>query len=449
MTGGIVAPDRRCWCNNERLLPFGGNYLSCAVCGTLVSQVGLTPEQTQVRDDEADYYGKQYWLTHQGQDFGLPDIYSRARQDLPERCLHWLRTLLDYKLPPGQVLELGSAHGAFVALMNWAGYQALGLELSPWVADFAKKTFGIPMLVGAIEEQQLAEESFDVIVLNDLLEHLPHPETTLSRCAALLKRDGFLLMQTPEYPDNKTYEEMVANRQLFLEYIHSEPVAREHVYLYSRRAVRRLLERAGMSECLFEPPIFAYDMFVVAGKQPLARNSKEQIDRSLAATPAGRLVQALFDVSRREAGQLASLHLELEKSLAAIESLTTSCTHERHQVEALTGELQGVLQRESHQVYGLRAEIERICARESVQVARLQTEIERLQQGITESAARLETAQQAYYELEAQLEATRDKLAQFQDVGTIGLKLGQRLHRMSVRHPRISSVLRNIARAAG
>ncbi|NEO94351.1 MAG: class I SAM-dependent methyltransferase, partial [Moorea sp. SIO3G5] len=120
-----------CWCGNTELTEFSPDYFVCYQCGTLVSKTGLRTEQIRVQDDNHDFYGKEYWLSHQTEHYGFPDIRQRARQDLPERCLHWLRTLMAYKLPPAKVLELGCAHGGFVAMMGWAGFEAMGLELSP------------------------------------------------------------------------------------------------------------------------------------------------------------------------------------------------------------------------------------------------------------------------------------------------------------------------------
>src|SRR5262249_43241030 len=137
------------------------NYSACPECGTLVSRVGLTPEQVQVRDDAHDYYGKEYWLSHQTDGLGLPAIHERARQDLPARCVYWLKTFLSYRCPPGKVLELGCAYGGFVALLRWAGFDAAGLEVSPWVAEFARSAFDVPVLLGPVEEQPLAEGSYD------------------------------------------------------------------------------------------------------------------------------------------------------------------------------------------------------------------------------------------------------------------------------------------------
>ncbi|MGQ9532551.1 MAG: class I SAM-dependent methyltransferase, partial [Desulfotomaculales bacterium] len=118
----------------------------------------------------------------------------RARTDLPERCLYWLRTLLKYKLPPGRVLELGCGHGGFVALLRWAGFEAIGLELSPWVVGFARQTFGIPTLLGPVENQVIEPSSLEAIVLMDVLEHLPNPLSTLRHCLELLKQDGIFVI---------------------------------------------------------------------------------------------------------------------------------------------------------------------------------------------------------------------------------------------------------------
>ena len=78
-----------------------------------------------------DFYGSHYWYEHQVNELGLPDITVRSRSDLPERCVCWLRAVMKYHLPPAHVLELGSSHGGFVAMLRVAGYEAMGLETQP------------------------------------------------------------------------------------------------------------------------------------------------------------------------------------------------------------------------------------------------------------------------------------------------------------------------------
>jgi glycosyltransferase involved in cell wall biosynthesis/2-polyprenyl-3-methyl-5-hydroxy-6-metoxy-1,4-benzoquinol methylase len=295
------AAARTCWCGNAALDPFSSDYAYCARCGTLVSRADVPDATLAVKDDQADFYGRQYWLNHQREDLKTPDIFDRAHRDLQERCLYWLRALLRYRTPPGSVLELGAAHGAFVALLRWAGFDATGLEVSPWVVEFARTIFDVPMKLGPIEDQDIPAGSLDVIVLNDVLEHLPHPAETMAHCARLLKPDGLFVIQTPQYPERRTREELLATQNRFVEMMDGMSI--EHRYLFSERSARQLFGMLGFTHLELLPPLFPYDMFFVAGRQPLVAVDDEEIRVRLEQMPSGRLVIALLDLeaARRQA----------------------------------------------------------------------------------------------------------------------------------------------------
>ena len=316
----VTLQTRACWCGNLVLSDFSEGYNACAECGTLVSRWGLRPEETEVRDDERDFYGKTYWLSHQRDELGFPDIYERARLDLPERCVRWLRTLLNYRLPPARTLELGSGHGGFVALMRAAGFEATGQELSPWVVEFARTAFGIPVLLGPVEAQSLPERSLDIIVLNDVLEHLVAPVKTLRRCVLLLGTDGFVHAQTPCYPEGQSYRQLVEANHPFLAMLQE----REHLYLFSRRAVRRLFANSGLPTVRFEPALFPYDMVVLASRQELILTDPQRRDDVLLASPAARVVRAMLDLDDRASHlgrRLDEIEADRTERIAMIEHL--------------------------------------------------------------------------------------------------------------------------------
>jgi len=277
------------------LISFNPDYRICTACGTLVSQSGLSVEQLQVGNDETDFYGKQYWLEHQNNDLGLPDIHARARNDLTERNLHWLKTLLKYRLPPAKVLELGCSHGSFVALLRQAGYDAVGVEMSPWVVEFGQKTFGVPISVGPVEALALTSGSLDVIALMDVLEHLPDPVATMAHCLQLLKPDGILLIQTPQFKEEMDYAALVDTNAPFLKMM----IPDEHLYLFSERSVAGLFEQLGAEHIQFEPAIFGhYDMFFLVSRSPIVPLPAEKTESAF-STPQGRFVQALLDMDQR------------------------------------------------------------------------------------------------------------------------------------------------------
>jgi len=309
-----ASPSRVCWCGHPTLAAYSADYHVCQACGTLVSRAPLPPEAFTVQNDSGELYSKDYWHERQTEHHGLPDITRRARLDLPERCTHWLSHLLARRLPPARVLELGCAHGGYVALLGWAGFHATGTEMSPWVVEFSRQTFGINALAGPIEAQPFTPGSFDVIVLNDVLEHLPTPTATLAHCASLLAPNGFFVIQTPEYKEHLTHSDLVANQDIFLR--HMDGNNDEHLYLYSRRSSAEFFKRLGFPIVEFSNPVYSYDLYFTASRAPLEKYSEEKIAAALASQPTGRLVQALLDKAAESTDRGWAIQ-RLESALAA------------------------------------------------------------------------------------------------------------------------------------
>jgi len=313
---------RACWCGHDTLEPFTDGYRVCRQCETLVSTFEHPTDVSRVTADESDLYGRNYWFGHMENDLGFTNIYERANTDLADRCLFWLETLLKYKTPPGRTLELGCAHGGFVAMLQWAGFTATGLELSPAISQIARDLFGVEALAGAIDEQRIAPGTCDVIVMMDVLEHLPDPVGTMRHCVELLKPDGMLLIQTPCFPEGASMPSLQAEHSRFGEVLQPQ----EHLYLFSRRSVGQLFAELDCGHVTFEPALFAhYDMFLAVSRVPLAAIRASERIRSLAATPTGRLVAASLGLSERlraEQQRYAQADDDRVKRLAAIETLT-------------------------------------------------------------------------------------------------------------------------------
>lgn len=286
----------RCWCGNDSLNHFSDGYRHCDACQTLVSVHAADPSDPRVRDDSTHYYGRDYWFSHQTADLNLPDIIARSRTDLSERCIHWLRSLLQYKLPPANVLEIGCAHGGFVAMLRQAGFDAIGLELSPAIVEFAQTTFGVPVLTGPIEDQSISPASLDAVVMMDVMEHLPQPAETLRRCLDLLKPDGVLLVQTPGYPEHKTLAELQSTGHKFPQML--DP--KEHLFLFSPTSATKLFRQLNAPFIEFIPAIFGfYDMSFVVSRNPLHQTTEAQRTASLRATSAAQFIQAILDLDQR------------------------------------------------------------------------------------------------------------------------------------------------------
>lgn len=275
---------RQCWCGTGGFEPYNDGYMLCPACGTLVS-----------REERAEGYGRDYWFGHQEADLGQPTIEDRARLDLPERCVYWLQHFLKACLPPGDVLELGCAHGGFTALLGKAGFSARGLELDASIAGIGGDIFGVTVLSGPLEEQDIAPGSLAAVVLMDVLEHLPDPVGLLRRIMTLLAPDGIVFVQTPCFPADMTHGRLVAEGHPFARML----LPAEHLYLYSEKAVRELFAFAGLDRFRFARPLFPYDMLFVAGREDIANHGRAEVEKALCATPDGRMVLAMLDMATR------------------------------------------------------------------------------------------------------------------------------------------------------
>lgn len=379
-------PD--CWCELSDLIPFTEEYFRCQHCDTLISQT--QPESP------AAFYGPDYWTSRQTEILGHPDIYQRAREDLSSRVIYWLKTLLNYKKPPGATLEIGSGHGGFSALLQWAGFQVIGLEPHAWVSQFAQSTFNIPTLTGPLTEQLLEPDSFDVIILLDVLEHLPNPVETLQSCRKFLKSDGILLIQTPCVPSKTAVTDLERDQNPILKML----LPLEHLYLYSQGGLQKLLTETGFPSTTFEAALFPYDMFLVATATQLKQPVNTGPAKTLLKTPNGRFVLALLDLYQKwqvnESSKNSWLK-QIDLLTAKIQEVEADRAARLIQVQTLTEQLQKSetdRQARLDQVYELSAKLNLAEADRTARIEQIVTLTDQLKTAETDRQARLKQVQE-------------------------------------------------------
>lgn len=94
-----------------------------------------------------------------------------------------------------KLLDLGCSSGAFLEVARQLGFQAEGLEPAYKAAMTAKEK-GLTVHIGTIEEDSLPENSFDVITLFEVIEHIADPVRMLKHCYRILKPGGIIMIGT-------------------------------------------------------------------------------------------------------------------------------------------------------------------------------------------------------------------------------------------------------------
>ena len=116
---------------------------------------------------------------------------------------HMARYLLAAEFAQGQqVLDAGSGAGYGASILNHAGaHEVHGVDVDPQAVRLAQERFGGPhvhFLVDDCEVLLSISQRVDLICCFEAIEHLERPERFLRRAGKLLKREGTLLVSTPD-----------------------------------------------------------------------------------------------------------------------------------------------------------------------------------------------------------------------------------------------------------
>lgn len=137
---------------------------------------------------------------------------------------------------PGRVLDIGCALGFFLDMARAEGWEAVGIELSGFAAQWARNKLGLDVRTGTLLDAHLPKGCFDVVTLWATIEHLADPIGTLREAHRILRPGGLILITTGEV------EGILDRLSKGLCYWYEPPA---HLYYFSTRTLRAMLQKAG------------------------------------------------------------------------------------------------------------------------------------------------------------------------------------------------------------
>lgn len=138
---------------------------------------------------------------------------------------------------PGSLLDLGCWVGFLLAEARERGWHTVGVEPSAFGAGYAREQLGLEVIQADLFGAELAQRSFDVVTMGDVLEHLTEPDPALERVRTLLKPGGVLWLALPDAGSRLA---RAMGRRWW-------SVIPTHVQYFTRRSVAALLNRAGFT----------------------------------------------------------------------------------------------------------------------------------------------------------------------------------------------------------
>jgi len=227
------------------------HYYKCSNCGQFSTYP--FPTESVIKKHYSSRFKKGNYLLLRKYAKQYSFVYNQFVEILKKRLKNENKTLKNKK-----ILDIGCFTGGFLQLLKSEGSDIYGLELQQEAVEIANKTLNGRVFNANVTTYNFPQKKYDIISLLGLIEHVPHPMELLYRSNELLKKDGLIIIQTP-------------NSSSFLATILGKfwppfsPV--EHIHLFSRKSLELALYKSGFTNLEFVPhwkklPVgYVYNMF--------------------------------------------------------------------------------------------------------------------------------------------------------------------------------------------
>ncbi len=260
----LPAPDTCVLCGCAALrpkFPLQDSILRvCPTCGLQSRAVHMSTEECAARYSD-DAYFRKHSTSDSGQ-YGYNDYlknkhlyawYFRERLDD-----------LEARTPVGRLLDVGCATGVLLEMARLRGWDVAGVDLSAFATGIAREYYNLDVFQGLLQDADFAPASFDVITMDDFIEHVADPVATVRYASTLLKPGGLLSVNTPNC--GGWYARLM--RASWFHY-----KQQEHFYFFNHQTIRRLMAAAGLTLTEVSPSARVVDMKYLATRLNYYRNT--------------------------------------------------------------------------------------------------------------------------------------------------------------------------------
>lgn len=189
-------------------------------------------------EETEKYYKEKYSSIFEGEAFGghRNPFYFKALKEINRKRKG--RMLLDVGCGSGQFLKLAKSHG----------WKACGVELSQEACKFLKDEGEVKVLYGNLFEARFQKDSFDVITLWNVLDHLYYPKKTLSEVYNILKINGLVGIRIPNALYQTKANSIYIKFQSLFRLMKIKSISVFHEFAFTPRAIKNFLKMAGFKD---------------------------------------------------------------------------------------------------------------------------------------------------------------------------------------------------------
>ena len=146
----------------------------------------------------------------------------------------------------GSMLDYGCGNGEHSNVALKRGWDVVGYDVDCATAENISSKYNFEYLCGSFESLSLADEMFDLVYANQVVEHLKAPVKELGLIHGLIKKDGVFLVAVPNIHSLSRrvkflLEKIGLRRKNIGKYYDSD----HHVFYYDKKSICNLLKVAG------------------------------------------------------------------------------------------------------------------------------------------------------------------------------------------------------------
>lgn len=159
------------------------------------------------------------------------------------RTLRWVFKSAGIEPQGKNILDIGCAGGAFLRAAQDVGLKPTGIEPSAWLSRYAREKHNLDVREGTLTDHSFADNSFDMISMWDVIEHLTDPGEILTEISRILRPEGVLIVNYPDYGS-------IARHLLGYKWPFFLSV---HLHYFTRQSIKALLAKHKFTTTLVRP----------------------------------------------------------------------------------------------------------------------------------------------------------------------------------------------------
>lgn len=174
------------------------------------------------------YYESTNYISHTD---GNKSLFEKAYQFVKNIALkNKLSLINDLSKNKGKILDIGAGVGDFLATAHQNGWETIGVEPNQKARAIAEKK-GVTFTE---KTEDLPSNSFDIITMWHVLEHVPDLENQIKELKRLVKPNGNIIIAVPNFKsyDAEYYKEHWA--------AYDVPI---HFWHFSKKAIKLLFDK--------------------------------------------------------------------------------------------------------------------------------------------------------------------------------------------------------------